>query len=86
MVLPIVTGSVAAPLSRHPVCDLGLDGAGEATELEKPGCGLKSKTGRSVPTVPIFLLMPQVRLRERLVLLRDAVSAADGLPQRIVTG
>ena len=44
----------------------------------------KSKTGRGVATVPIFLLVPQVRLRKRLDLGRDAERAAEDVPGRIV--
>lgn len=44
----------------------------------------KSKTGRGVATVPIFLLVPQVRLRKRLDLARDAERAAEGVPGMIV--
>ncbi|MBB1498104.1 DUF6441 family protein [Paracoccus sp. MC1862] len=33
----------------------------------------RSKTGRGLTTVPIFLLVPQVRLRKRLDLARNAV-------------
>jgi hypothetical protein len=44
----------------------------------------KSKTGRGVATVPIFLLVPQVKLRKRLDLARDAERAVDGVPGRIV--
>ena len=44
----------------------------------------KSKTGRGVATVPIFLLVPQVGLRKRLDLARDAERAAEGMPGRIV--
>ena len=44
----------------------------------------KSRTGRGVATVPIFLLVPQVRLRKRLDLARDAERAAEGMPGRIV--
>jgi hypothetical protein len=44
----------------------------------------KSKTGRGVVTAPIFLLVPQVKLRKRLDLARDAVRAADGVPGLIV--
>jgi len=35
-------------------------------------------------TVPIFLLVPQVKLRKRLDLARDAVRAADAVPGLIV--
>ncbi|HMQ42280.1 MAG TPA: DUF6441 family protein [Paracoccus sp. (in: a-proteobacteria)] len=44
----------------------------------------KSRTGRGVATVPIFLLVPQVRLRKRLDLARDAERAAEGVPGMIV--
>ena len=44
----------------------------------------KSKTGRGVATVPIFLLVPQVKLRKRLDLARDAERAAEGVPGLIV--
>ncbi len=44
----------------------------------------RSKTGRGLTTVPIFLLVPQVRLRKRLDLARDAERAVDGVPGRIV--
>ena len=46
----------------------------------------RSKTGRGVATVPIFLLVPQVRLRKRLDLMRDAERAVDTVPGRIVAG
>ncbi|MBW7057652.1 hypothetical protein KY389_13325 [Paracoccus bogoriensis] len=44
----------------------------------------RSKTGRCVATVPIFLLVPQVRLPKRLDLARDADRALDRLPGLIV--
>jgi hypothetical protein len=44
----------------------------------------RSKTGRGLTTVPIFLLVPQVRLRSRLDLARDAERAIDGVPGRIL--
>ncbi|PZO63617.1 MAG: hypothetical protein DI498_13090 [Paracoccus denitrificans] len=44
----------------------------------------RSKTGRGHATVPIFLLVPQVRLPKRLDLAQDAERAADGVPGRIV--
>lgn len=44
----------------------------------------RSKTGRGVATVPIFLLVPQVKLRKRLDLARDAARASDGVPGLIV--
>lgn len=46
----------------------------------------KSKTGRGVATVPIFLLVPQVRLRKRLDLAQDAESVASGVARMIVSG
>jgi hypothetical protein len=46
----------------------------------------RSKTGRGVATVPIFLLVPQVELRKRLDLARDAQRVVDGVPRRIVSG
>jgi hypothetical protein len=44
----------------------------------------KSKTGRGVTTVPIFLLVPQVKLRKRLDLARDAKAAQERIPGTIV--
>lgn len=44
----------------------------------------RSKTGRGLATVPIFLVVPQVRLRKRLDLARDAERAADGVPGSIL--
>ncbi|MCC5968774.1 MAG: hypothetical protein JJU15_02385 [Pararhodobacter sp.] len=44
----------------------------------------KSKTGRGVTTVPIFLLVPQVKLPKRLDLARDAERAHDNVPGLIV--
>lgn len=46
----------------------------------------RSKTGRGLTTVPVFLLVPQVKLRKRLDLARDAERAIDGVPGRIVAG
>jgi hypothetical protein len=43
-----------------------------------------SKTGRGLTTVPIFLLVPQVKLPKRLDLDRDAVRALDSVPGLIV--
>ena len=45
---------------------------------------LRAKTGRGLVTAPIFLLVPQVKLRKRLDLARDAERAIDGVPRRIV--
>jgi len=44
----------------------------------------RSSTGRGVTTVPIFLLVPQVKLPKRLDLARDAERAQDALPGAIV--
>ncbi|SNX75209.1 hypothetical protein SAMN05878503_1421, partial [Cereibacter ovatus] len=46
----------------------------------------QSKSGRGLTTVPIFLLLPQVKLRKRLDLARDAERAIDAVPGRIVAG
>lgn len=46
----------------------------------------RSKTGRGVATVPIFLLVPQVKLQKRLYLARAARQAVDSVPGRIVGG
>ena len=44
----------------------------------------RSTTGRGVTTVPIFLLVPQVKLPKRLDLARDARASQDALPGAIV--
>jgi len=44
----------------------------------------RSRTGRGATTVPIFLLVPQVKLRKRLDLARDAERAVDRVPGQIV--
>ena len=44
----------------------------------------RSKTGRGLTTVPIFLLVPQVKLQKRLDLDRDAERALDRVPGLIV--
>jgi hypothetical protein len=44
----------------------------------------RSKTGRGVATVPIFLLVPQVKLPKRLDLARDAERSHDSVPGLIV--
>jgi hypothetical protein len=44
----------------------------------------RSKTGRGLATVPIFILVPQVKLPKRLDLARDAERAVDGVPELIV--
>jgi len=44
----------------------------------------RSKTGRGLTTVPIFLLVPQVKLPKRLDLDRDTARVHDSLPWLIV--
>lgn len=44
----------------------------------------KAKSGKGLTTVPIFLLVPQVKLRKRLDLARDAMRVLDGVPDAIV--
>ena len=44
----------------------------------------RSGTGRGVATVPIFLLVPQAKLRKLLDLARDAERAHDAVPGLIV--
>ena len=46
----------------------------------------RSKTGRGLTSVPIFLMVRQIRLCKRLDLARDAERAMNGLPGRIVAG
>jgi len=48
------------------------------------GVASRSKTGRGRTTVPIFLLVPQVKLSKRLDLDRDAERALDSVPGLIV--
>ena len=48
------------------------------------GVASRSKTGRGRTTVPIFLLVPQVKLPKRLDLARDADRALDSVPGLIV--
>ena len=48
------------------------------------GVASRSKTGRGRATVPIFLLVPQVRLPKRLDLDRDAERSQDSAPGLIV--
>jgi hypothetical protein len=56
--------------------------------LNSRGLGVvsRSKTGRGKATVPIFLLVKQVKLPKRLDLARDAERAVEGVPGRIVAG
>lgn len=48
------------------------------------GVASRSKTGRGQSTVPIFLLVPQVKLAKRLSLARDAERAQAEIPGLIV--
>jgi hypothetical protein len=48
------------------------------------GVASRSKTGRGRTTVPIFLLIPQVKLPKRLDLDRDAKRAHEAVPGLIV--
>ena len=48
------------------------------------GVASRAKTGRGRATVPIFLLVPQVKLPKRLNLDRDAERALDSVPGLIV--
>jgi len=48
------------------------------------GVASRSTTGRGLTTVPIFLLVRQVKLRKRLDLDRAAKAAQDGIPGAIV--
>lgn len=43
----------------------------------------RSKTGRGLATVPVFLLVRQVKLSKRLDLVRDALAAQSRLPDEI---
>lgn len=48
------------------------------------GVASRSKTGRGQSSVPIFLLVPQVKLSKRLNLARDAERAQAAIPRLIV--
>lgn len=54
--------------------------------LDSRGLGVasRSKIGRGRATVPIFLLVPQVKLPKRLDLEKDAGRALDSVPRLIV--
>jgi hypothetical protein len=49
------------------------------------GVASRSKTGRGKATVPIFLLVPQVKLGKSLDLARDAARAQAAVPGLIVS-
>lgn len=59
------------------VAESRLSSKGLATES-------RSKTGRGLATVPIFILVPQVSLRKRLDLARDVEAWANRVPGMIV--
>ncbi len=44
----------------------------------------KAKSGKGLTTVPIFLLVAQVKLRKRLDLARDAMRVLDGIAGRAI--
>jgi len=44
----------------------------------------RAKTERGLTTLPIFLLVPQIKLRKRMDLAQDAEPAIDAVPGRIV--
>jgi hypothetical protein len=48
------------------------------------GVASRSRTGRGMATVPMFLLVPQVKLRKRLDLARDAARAQAAVPGLIL--
>ena len=48
------------------------------------GVASRSTTGRGRSTVPVFLLVPQVKLRKRLDLARDTEAVSLGIPRAIV--
>jgi hypothetical protein len=54
--------------------------------LNSKGLGVasRSRTGRGMATVPIFLLVSQVKLAKRLNLARDAKHAQEAVPGLIV--
>ncbi len=56
------------------------------SRLNTRGLGVtsRSKTGRGLTTVPIFLLVRQVKLSKRLDLDRAAKAAQDGIAGAIV--
>jgi len=51
--------------------------------MRQPGSGLKAGW-RGQVSAPIFLLVPQVKLRKRLDLARDAERVAGSVPGSIV--
>lgn len=58
----------------------------EKARINTPGLAVASraKTGRGQVSAPIFLLVPQVKLRKRLDLARDAERVASRVPGLIV--
>jgi hypothetical protein len=56
---------------------------GATSRTNRPGSN-REKCGRGAASVPIFLLVPQVRLRKRLDLARDAKAVLERIPGAIV--
>lgn len=58
----------------------------DKARISKSGAAVASraKSGRGQVTAPIFILVPQVRLRKRLDLGRDVMAVSAGIPQAIV--
>ena len=73
-------GSASSTAAAGPAC------LWQKGRLNSRGLGVasRSKTGRGRTTVPIFLLVPQVKLPKRLDLDRDAERALDSVPGLIV--
>jgi len=78
-----------APRQPSPVLRLSLVGPSllvAYAQLNAKGRVVRSRspTGPGVATVPIFLVVPQVKLPKRLDLVRDAVRAHDAVPGLVV--
>lgn len=54
--------------------------------LSKPGRAVRSrsKTGRGLTTIPVFVLVPQVKIAKRLGLMAAGEREIAGLPERII--
>ena len=78
-IFPPIPSEVIMPLAGYLVAEGRLNTKSRAVAS-------RSKTGRGLTTVPIFLLVPQVKLPKRLDLARDAERAIDAVPGRIVAG
>ena len=85
----LVLQKILPPTRGRPAGGRDDDGGRRVGTLDDGGpCAVasRSKTGRGLVTAPIFLLAPQVKLRKRLDLARDAERAIDTVPGRIVAG